>query len=140
MATPLLWQLRFVSGVDGGHGPESPHRLSVCEVLFQNEKRFFDYRHFSARIVPYQKRVFISMHGQTCGHASMLSLCVCAACFACMCYGLVTGTCLHSSTARGRLSQNSPNPTGACVFCLPSPLPSGLAWRGWRWRAAGRRL
>lgn len=60
------------------------------------------------------------MHRQGCGHALMQSLHMCGACFACEAHGLVTGTCLHSSTARGRLSKNSPNPTGVCV--LPSIL------------------
>lgn len=46
---------------------------------------------------------------------------VCVWClFACKGYGLVTGTCPHSSTARGHLSKNSRNP--ASVFVLPSIL------------------
>lgn len=77
---------------------------------------------------------FINMRGQTCAHALMQGLYACGACFACECYGLVTGTCLHSSTARGRLSKNSSNPTGVCVLpSLPSPplaTPGGFGGRG----------
>ena len=34
----------------------------------------------------------------------------------CVCYGLVTGTCLHCGTARGRLSKNNLNPRGERVL------------------------
>lgn len=34
----------------------------------------------------------------------------------CVCYGLVTDTCLRSGTARGRLSKNNLNPKGECVL------------------------
>lgn len=57
----------------------------------------------------------------------------------CMPYGLVTGTCVHSSTARGRLSKNSHSPVVLCVLSSIL-LPSGHACRGWRWSAAGRRM
>lgn len=72
----------------------------------------------------------VSMHScRVCG-------CVVVPVCLCMRYGLDTGTCVHSSTARGRISKNRLHPTGVCVL---SSIFSAL-WRGWRWSAAGRRM
>lgn len=52
----------------------------------------------------------VSMHScRVCG-------CVVVPVCLCMRYGLDTGTCVHSSTARGHISKNRLNPTGVCVL------------------------
>ncbi len=51
----------------------------------------------------------VSMHScRVCGRVVLVCMCVC--------YGLVTGTCLHSSAARGRLSKNNLNLMGVCAL------------------------
>lgn len=100
-----------------------PHLICLSEMASQSLRNveFCDTCH--VKNVYNMIMCFINMHRQTCAHALMQSLYACGACFACECYGLVTGTCLHSSKARGRLSKNSSNPTGVCVLSsIPSPL------------------
>lgn len=128
-------------GVRGSLAWKPNHTGCVCEVSFENEKYSiwtpsFDYcfcdglivtfLHFNSGILwhvsgymlktciecyPFHLHAWANLCA--CIHAEFLGVwCL----FACACYGLVTGTCLHSSTARGRLSKNSLNPTGACVL------------------------